>query len=53
MVLILIQTNARPPTTLSELRSFLNLFTYVSRFIKDFSEKTTALRELLKKKYKI
>ena len=40
--------NAKPPQNVNELRSFLGLCTYVSRFIERFSEKTTDLRELLK-----
>ena len=44
--------NAKAPTTISELRSFLGLCTYVSRFIESFSEKTAVLRELLKQNQK-
>ena len=40
--------NALPPSNVNELRSFLGLCTYVSRFIPSFSEKTAVLRELLK-----
>ena len=39
---------ATRPRSISELRSFLGLCTYVSRFIANFSEKTAELRELLK-----
>ena len=44
--------NAKAPSSVSELRSFLGLCNYVSRFIKSFSEKTAVLRELLKKNQK-
>ena len=40
--------NALPPCNTSELRSFLGLCTYVSRFIQNFSDKTAVLRDLLK-----
>ena len=45
-------SNANPPTTVSELKSFLGLCTYMSRFIQNYSEKTTPLRELVKKDVK-
>lgn len=38
------------PETLSQLRSFLGLMTFISPFIKNFSHKTHPLRELLKAK---
>ena len=44
--------NAKAPTSVSELRSFMGLCTYVSRFIESFSEKTVILRELLKQNQK-
>lgn len=44
--------SATPPSNVKELRSFLGLCTYVSRFIPNFSEKTATLRELLKKEVK-
>ena len=44
--------NAQAPRSVNELRSFLGLCTYVSRFIDSFSEKTTVLRELLKQNVK-
>ena len=40
--------NAKRPSNVQELRSFLGLITYVSRFIPNFSEKTASLRKLLK-----
>ena len=36
------------PTTVSELRSFLGLVTYVPRFIKDFATIAAPLRDLTK-----
>lgn len=44
--------NAKPPSTVSELRSFIGLCSYVSRFMESFSEKTAVLRELLKQNNK-
>ena len=44
--------SAQAPRSVNELRSFLGLCTYVSRFIDSFSEKTTVLRELLKQNVK-
>ena len=41
--------NATPPQNVNELRSFLGLSTYLSRFIDNFSSKTAPLRILLKK----
>ena len=41
--------NATPPQNINELRSFLGLSTYLSRFIDNFSSKTAPLRSLLKK----
>ena len=41
--------NAPPPTNVSELRSFLAMTNYVSRFILDYSTITEPLRALLKK----
>jgi len=41
--------NARAPSNASELKSFLGLATFCSRFIPDFSSLTGPLRELLKK----
>ena len=40
--------NAKRPSNVQELRSFLGLISYVSRFIPNFSEKTAPLRKLLK-----
>ena len=40
---------AQHPNNIQELRSFLGLITYVSKFIKNFSEKTAPLRKLLRK----
>ena len=40
---------AKPPKNTKELRSFLGLCTYMSKFIEHFSEKTKCLRELLQK----
>ena len=37
------------PSNKSELQQFLGCMTYLSRFIPNFSDKTTVLRELLKK----
>ena len=45
-------SNANPPQNVSELKSFLGLCTYMSRFIENYSHKTTPLRELLKKNSK-
>lgn len=42
-------SNANPPQNVSELKSFLGLCTYMSRFIENYSQKTTPLRQLLKK----
>ncbi|XP_057292617.1 uncharacterized protein K02A2.6-like [Hydractinia symbiolongicarpus] len=44
-------SNANAPTNVSELKSCLGLCTYMS-FIQNFSEKTTPLRELVKKDVK-
>ena len=41
--------NAPPPTNVSELRSFLAMTNYVSRFIANYSTITEPLRALLKK----
>ena len=41
--------NAPPPTNVTELRSFLAMANYVSRFILDYSTITEPLRALLKK----
>ena len=38
-----------PSSNISELRSFIGLCSYVSRFIDNYSEKTAVLRELLRK----
>ena len=40
--------DAERPRNVKELRSFLGLCTYVSRYIENFSEKTATLRTLLK-----
>ena len=40
---------AQSPTNVNDVRSFLGLCNYVSRFIPQYSEKTAPLRELLKK----
>lgn len=40
--------NFREPSTLSELRSFLGLITYVGRFIPQLAEKTEPLRIMLR-----
>ena len=40
---------APPPKHASELKSFLGLATFCSRFVPDFSTKTSVLRDLLKK----
>ena len=45
-------SNANAPTTVSELKSFLGLCTYMSRFIQKFSEKPSLLCELTKKNSK-
>lgn len=44
--------NAKPPTNASELRSFLGLAQYVSRFIQDFAIITAVLWKLTKKSEK-
>ena len=44
--------NAKAPQNINELRSFLGLCNYVSKFIPNYSEKTAILRELLKKESK-
>ena len=41
--------NARSPRNVNELKSFLGLATFCSRFVPDFSTMTGPLRELLKK----
>ena len=41
--------NASPPSNVNEVRRFLGLCTFMSRFIPNFSQKTADLRELLKK----
>ena len=41
--------DARPPRTATEVRSFLGLVNYCSRFIKDYSTLTAPLRRLTKK----
>ena len=41
--------DARPPRTATEVRSFLGLVNYCSRFIKDYSTLTAPLRQLTKK----
>jgi hypothetical protein len=38
-----------PPTTVSEIRSFLGLARYYCRFIKDFSKIAKPMRKLLEK----
>lgn len=40
--------NFRQPETVEEIRSFLGLINYVSRFIPDVATKTSPLRELIK-----
>ena len=40
--------NFREPGNISELKSFLGLITYVSRFIPNLAEKTEPLRQLLR-----
>ena len=44
--------NADPPTNLSELKSFLGMTNYSSPFIRNYSDKTATLRELLNKSKK-
>ena len=44
--------NASQPSNINELRSFLGLSTYLSKFIEHFSSKTEPLRKLLKKNTK-
>lgn len=41
--------NTKPPTNVSEIRSFLAMTNYVSRFIPDYSTTTEPLRQLTKK----
>ena len=41
--------NADPPINQGELKSFLGLCTYMSRFIANFSQLTAPLRDLIKK----
>ena len=41
--------NAPPPTSVSEVRSFLGMVTYCAKFIPNFSDITKPLRELTKK----
>ena len=41
--------NAPPPTTAKDVRSFLGLATYCSKFIRNFSDLTQPLRDLTKK----
>src|SRR3954464_12346442 len=45
--------NWKPPTTVTEVRSFLGLAGYYRRFIEGFSKKTKPLTELLKKNQKL
>ncbi|PIK45275.1 hypothetical protein BSL78_17872 [Apostichopus japonicus] len=37
-----------PPSNKTELQQFLGMMTYLSSFVKDFSSKTSTLRDLLK-----
>ena len=41
--------NAKPPTCQQEVRSFLGLCTYLSKFIENYSEKSEPLRKLTEK----
>ena len=41
--------NAPPPTSVSEVRSFLGMVTYCAKFIPNFSDITKPLRELTRK----
>ena len=45
-------TKAEPPKNLPELKSFLGMLNYSSKFIKNYSNKTAILRELLHGKKK-
>lgn len=42
-------TEMRPPTTKEQLETFLGMVTYVSKFIPNFSETSSTLRDLTKK----
>ena len=42
----------KPPTNVSELRSYLGMVTYCGRFINDLATVTAPLRELTKKDIK-
>ena len=41
---------AEPPANVSELKSFLGMTNYSCRFIRNYSDKTAKLRELLREK---
>ena len=45
--------NFKPPTTATEVRSFLGLVNYCSKFIKNYSILTSPLKKLTQKKHTI
>ena len=44
--------NAKPPANVSELKSFLGMTNYSSQFIRNYSDRTAKIRELLSRNNK-